>query len=164
MKKEGAMRTNPTWKTWAFVGLCLLWVLVALDASVNARADDEKPVEGLTFDASEVVTPVLSEAVRDLPTGLEVPQLAREINPLSWFGDGIGLSGTPNDFDALATDGVSSGLTPNVLVTFEGVPSLSGVTPPDTNGDVGPNHYVQMTNFSFRIWNKGDPDNGIAPP
>lgn len=26
--------------------------------------------------------------------------------------------------------------------------------PPDTNGDVGPDHYVQATNAHFRIWNK----------
>jgi hypothetical protein len=26
--------------------------------------------------------------------------------------------------------------------------------PPDTNGDVGPNHYVQQTNLLVRVWNK----------
>jgi hypothetical protein len=26
--------------------------------------------------------------------------------------------------------------------------------PPDTNGDVGPNHYVQTVNMAFQIWNK----------
>jgi hypothetical protein len=101
--------------------------------------------------------------VRDLPAASDEPMLDREINPLRWFGDGIGESGIPNDFDALAADSVSSGDTPGILVTFEGVPSISGVTPPDTNGDVGPNHYVQMTNFHFRIWDKGDPDNGVPP-
>ncbi|NUM48510.1 MAG: Ig-like domain-containing protein [Anaerolineales bacterium] len=157
------MSTKPTWKTWVFAGLCLLLILVVLDAKMNAQAENSKPLDGLTFDASEAVTPVLSTAVRDLPTGLEVPQLDKEVNPIEWFGSGVGESGTPNSFDALAANGVSSGETPSVLLTFEGVSSLSGVTPPDTNGDVGPNHYVQMTNFSFRIWNKGDVDNGIAP-
>ncbi len=28
------------------------------------------------------------------------------------------------------------------------------VRPPDTNGDVGPNHYVQWVNLRFQIWNK----------
>jgi hypothetical protein len=29
-----------------------------------------------------------------------------------------------------------------------------GCAPPDTNGDVGPNHYVQTVNSAFQIWNK----------
>ena len=29
-----------------------------------------------------------------------------------------------------------------------------GRAPPDTNGDVGPNHYVQMVNSAFQVWNK----------
>ncbi|MBI3358767.1 MAG: carboxypeptidase regulatory-like domain-containing protein [Nitrospirae bacterium] len=37
---------------------------------------------------------------------------------------------------------------------FEGVPNVDLVLPPDTNGDVGPNHYVQMVNRSFAIWDK----------
>lgn len=30
--------------------------------------------------------------------------------------------------------------------------------PPDTNGDVGPNHYIQTVNTAFQIWNK----NGVS--
>ena len=37
---------------------------------------------------------------------------------------------------------------------FEGVNNLSGVAPPDTDGDVGPNHYFQMVNLAFAIYNK----------
>ena len=32
--------------------------------------------------------------------------------------------------------------------------NLDGVYPPDTNGDVGPNHYVQMVNLHLQIYNK----------
>jgi hypothetical protein len=39
-------------------------------------------------------------------------------------------------------------------VDFEGVGNIDGVYPPDTNGDVGPNHYVQWVNLHFQIWNK----------
>ena len=39
-------------------------------------------------------------------------------------------------------------------VNFDGVNNLNGVLPPDTNGDVGPNHYVQWVNLSFAIYNK----------
>ena len=46
-------------------------------------------------------------------------------------------------------------------VQFEGLSNQDNfnafggrVNPPDTVGDVGPNHYVQMTNLMFRIWDK----------
>jgi len=35
---------------------------------------------------------------------------------------------------------------------FEGVNNVNGVLPPDTNGDVSPNHYVQWVNLSMQIW------------
>ena len=37
---------------------------------------------------------------------------------------------------------------------FAGVGRIGGYTPPDTDGDVGPNHYFQMVNISFAIWDK----------
>ncbi len=45
----------------------------------------------------------------------------------------------------------------NALVTgtnFEGISNLDSVYPPDPNGDVGPNHYVQMVNVHFAIYSK----------
>ncbi len=45
-------------------------------------------------------------------------------------------------------------LAPAPLVNFDGVGNVAGVYPPDTNGDVGPNHYVQMVNLHLQIWNK----------
>jgi len=38
--------------------------------------------------------------------------------------------------------------------SFDGVGNVNGVLPPDTDGDVGPNHYFQMINLSFAIWDK----------
>src|SRR5262245_37539077 len=43
---------------------------------------------------------------------------------------------------------------PAPVVSFEGMNAPNGYAPPDTNGDVGPNHYVQTVNASFQIWNK----------
>lgn len=37
---------------------------------------------------------------------------------------------------------------------FAGVGRITNLTPPDTDGDVGPNHYFQMVNVSFAIWDK----------
>ena len=43
---------------------------------------------------------------------------------------------------------------PTPIQNFEGVPNLWGGYPPDTNGEVGPNNYVQQVNIGFQIWNK----------
>jgi hypothetical protein len=46
---------------------------------------------------------------------------------------------------------------PTPLLTFEGISSAtSGCSclPPDTNGDVGPNNYIQTVNAAFEIWDK----------
>ncbi len=56
-----------------------------------------------------------------------------------WHGEGI-FSGK----DAIPPTGVS----------FDGMTNTTGSTPPDTVGDVGPNHYVQMVNSRFQIFSK----------
>jgi hypothetical protein len=43
-------------------------------------------------------------------------------------------------------------LTP--MLSFEGVNNVNGVLPPDTNGDIGPNHYVQTVNLAFAIYDR----------
>lgn len=40
------------------------------------------------------------------------------------------------------------------VLNMDGVGNLSGVYPPDTDGDVGADHYFQMINLSFAIWDK----------
>jgi len=43
---------------------------------------------------------------------------------------------------------------PDPLQSFEGLGNVDGVLPPDPNGAVGPNHYVQWVNLSFAIYDK----------
>ncbi len=45
-------------------------------------------------------------------------------------------------------------LTPAPTINFDGISNIDGVLPPDTNGDVGPDHYVQWVNLSFAIFDK----------
>jgi len=40
------------------------------------------------------------------------------------------------------------------IISIDGVGNVNGVAPPDTDGDVGPNHYIQMINLSFAIYDK----------
>ena len=43
---------------------------------------------------------------------------------------------------------------PGTIQNFEGTDNRAGVLPPDTNGDVGPNHYIQIVNLHFIIFDK----------
>ncbi len=43
---------------------------------------------------------------------------------------------------------------PSPIQNWEGVDNVSGVLPPDTNGDVGLNHYMQWVNLTLAIWDK----------
>ncbi|HEX9546715.1 MAG TPA: hypothetical protein VF942_05220, partial [Acidimicrobiales bacterium] len=49
---------------------------------------------------------------------------------------------------ACATDPVLS----DPIVNFDGI--FTGVRPPDTNGDVGPSHYMQARNSQFAVYSK----------
>ena len=51
---------------------------------------------------------------------------------------------------------------PGILQDFEGLNNRNGYLPPDTVGDVGPNHYVQMVNSSLQIFNK-DGSTALGP-
>ena len=67
---------------------------------------------------------------------------------------------------ALRSDGAVQLEAPTINIpapslTFEGLgrteniaAGFGNLSPPDTVGDVGPNHYVQQTNLLVRIWNK----------
>src|SRR5437867_878702 len=52
------------------------------------------------------------------------------------------------------TRGNGPSAMPSPAVNFDGVGNLDLVYPPDTNGDVGPNHYVQFINLSFQVFSK----------
>ncbi len=63
----------------------------------------------------------------------------------------------PGKFTDPALQRTEPGLALNIptpLQNFDGVNNVNGVLPPDTNGDVGPNHYVQWVNLSFAIYSK----------
>ncbi|MFA8300364.1 MAG: PKD domain-containing protein [Hyphomicrobiales bacterium] len=56
--------------------------------------------------------------------------------------------------DPVLQDYTTQNRTSNIIQNFPGIHNLNNVAPPDTDGDVSPNHYVQMVNLSFAIWDK----------
>ncbi len=45
-------------------------------------------------------------------------------------------------------------ITDTTIQNFDGVGNVGGYVPPDTDGDVGLNHYFQVVNCSYAIYNK----------
>jgi hypothetical protein len=96
----------------------------------------------------------VTKALRDLPVippKQEGKEHERENPPLATYGH-------VDQADPVVQ--TSAAPQPNAFtggVSFEGINQAGGCgncAPPDTNGDVGPNHYVQTVNTSFAVWNK----------
>ena len=73
--------------------------------------------------------------------------------PRKWLPNRPGVT-PPGETDSVVQSAPGTEAAPTTTVTFEGVNNVSGVLPPDTVGDVGPNHYVQAVNLAFAIYNK----------
>jgi Ca2+-binding RTX toxin-like protein len=56
--------------------------------------------------------------------------------------------------DSVVQNGFGVFAMPTPILGFEGMHDTINASPPDTNGDVGPNHYVQMVNLSLQVFNK----------
>ncbi len=67
-----------------------------------------------------------------------------------------GLEGPlgPQSIDPIVQSWVGPGEIPGPSASFDGPSNISGVSPPDPVGDVGPNHYVAMSNLSFAVYSK----------
>jgi hypothetical protein len=133
-------------------------LFVALSALVPALQTSQ----GLAAGPSGLSGPIvghavassLSPAARSLPSARSrsVPASVR-VNPLADVADSTWRATwnrTRVPTDPLA--GSSSGsLTPRLDFRFKGVGNpfaCDGCAPPDPNGDVGPNHYIQMVNIT----------------
>jgi len=114
-----------------------------------------------------IAAPVVSQSVRNdvsPPLYLMQPIAPRSMAPgtvveipLGKIGPAIAAARaqpqTPTQDPVLQNLPVINNI-PLPSVNFDGVSNVNGVLPPDTEGDVGLNHYVQMNNLSFAIWNK----------
>jgi subtilase family serine protease len=94
----------------------------------------------------------VSAALRDTPVppakepGRVMPRTPHNVPPK---GRAQGLADP-----ALQVLSVDAAATPATAYSFDGIDNVNGVLPPDANGDVGPNHYVQWVNLSLAIYSK----------
>jgi hypothetical protein len=123
---------------------------VALGAALGAQelpqpAQVQRPT--ILLPVHHDVTPPL----RDMP--VIPPRTDRESPhaPLPVRGGPVAGPRLPDP--SLQTTAPNAGaITPRI--SFGGIGNTAGVLPPDTNGDVGPQHYVQWVNLSFAVYDK----------
>ena len=148
----------------------LVAAVLLLPALGPAQAASQAPTTKITPTFSSAVAFDVSPALRDLPgtTQLQAaqadqssepreirPERGPEIKDRGYSGDGA-LQGASR---AVAP---ATALTiPDPLLTFEGLSNTDNfntfgfrVNPPDPVGDVGPNHYVEMINLVFAVYDK----------
>ena len=136
-------------------GILIYFLIPAAPQPVSGRIDPEVVQQGPWV--SPPVTPVLSLPVRQLAVGAG-PAAAQGFNPPrqnplrsepdegrrgTWDRENV-----PPD-PLLAPGAESRSRTPGLDFSFDatGNPAACGTcSPPDSNGDVGPNHYVHMVN------------------
>ena len=140
----------------------ILFIGVAYAETVFAQTSGSGAEAAGPVYVSPVVTPGLSPDVSSLPSEQPVAESGkvREVNPRR---TGNIPSGSAEKTEAMeqsahmAPEGNVSPrvdfASPELLLSFEGM-SATGFVPPDPVGDVGPNHYVQMVNTSFAIFDK----------
>jgi Carboxypeptidase regulatory-like domain len=129
----------------------ILMVALTVFFSSTVYAADSSPVQ---FSVS--IRNDLSEPLSEMaPRAQEISNYFREIERLDPpFRVPFVSSGAPVLDPNLQNWHPEFPSMPDPLVNFEGVSNVDGIAPPDTNGDVGLNHYMQWINLSFAIWDK----------
>ncbi|WP_157892933.1 Ig-like domain-containing protein, partial [Marinicella sediminis] len=110
----------------------------------------------------EVIGPKMSKPMKSFPVAVSKAFQEQEINSLrheSLYDKEGNLFGTvsPQQDDPLAPKSAQNPggfLTPSPSANFPGMPNISGFYPPDIEGAVGPDHYVQMVNSTYQIFDK----------
>jgi hypothetical protein len=139
-----------------------IFLLASLVTSLAASPGLSDSNLSSVISAQENTQPVVSSAsrsdtspqLRDIapipPTPEEGPSNPK---PRKWLPNREGVS-APVQVDPALQDSFVGPEIPSPMANFEGINNVDGVLPPDTVGDIGPNHYVQMVNLSFAVYNR----------
>ena len=140
-----------------------VFLIVALSASALAAAQGELPdlptmAQAVRHDTSSPLRDLVprppQRAIANRQIRLRVP-----VDLTDRFTPAPGLEDPVRQIDASPTPGASP--TPSLSNNFKGLSDDDNaavlgfrVVPPDTNGDVGPIHYVQIVNLIFAVYDK----------
>ena len=130
------------------IGLASFLVL-GLAALTNAQQGPPGTMRGSD---SPPVEPVLSPALKDVPPQTELSTDPRHVINLELPHPAVQGDRPVRPDGALQSRFGLTAPTPTG-VNFDGV-GANGFAPPDNDGSVGPNHYIQWINVQFAIYDK----------
>ena len=129
--------------------------LAAPVASVANSQPAQTSSDALKATVSQPVSPAKTDGLPAAPTISSVPE-SKDTNADRSFNQSLpkvsGQSQPVGDAALQTRPGVVN--MPAPIVNFEALDNISGYYPPDTDGEVGPNHYVQMVNVSMAVYDK----------
>ncbi len=139
---------------WTFAITLAIALAAALGSSLgSAGASGQRSPEVVDGEYLGV-----SPAVRDLAPADSSSSAGAAVARSNPDPAARGTSAGDRGADPLADGRGANGRTPATNLTFDGVgnpEACAGCLPPDTTGDVGPNHYIQMVNATkVAIFNK----------
>lgn len=135
-------------------------LLVTLAAPAGLAVAQQNPAPGKP-DVLRMIGPVSQDVdLRKLPEiparqGYEPVRLMR--HPEGIASQPSAKRAAPKNAPRASRSAAPAPLTPTPSLSFDGMDAVAsgcGCLPPDTNGDVGPNHYIESVNSSIQIYNK----------
>jgi hypothetical protein len=137
----------------------MIIVLLSMVAIPAGAAPDQQG-NGPKPKFSNAVAFDVSPALRDMKP---IPRSKPDSGDLKDVRPDRGPEGKNKEFknDTALQTSLSNAVIPATSANFEGLSNLDNfnvfgfrVNPPDPNGDVGPNHYVEMINLVFAVYDK----------
>jgi hypothetical protein len=140
------------------VSMVIMAISPAVASATPAGPVAQSPVpakSGPIVVVSQPVSPARTDGLPAAPTVTSVPARSG-FNPDRPFSRLLTKASGPANpsGDAALQSKPGAVNMPTPIVNFEALNNISGYYPPDTNGEVGPNHYVQMVNVSMAVYNK----------
>ncbi len=164
IKSVKSLQANPFYfsgssKMDSYYSNLLAFQAVTLTAS---KQDNQSTITKSPF-VLPIKGPVISQPLVSLPIVKPAAQVVDESDEdenIAFAKDGrrYGTSNVNDKDDVLASKSKQAeaiaGATPNATISFEGLNKLSNSSPPDVAGTVGKNHYIQMVNLAFAVYDK----------
>lgn len=114
-------------------------------------------VQACAFDVSPPLREIESESLAEPSSEEAEGAMPRRLIP----GAARGAGWAKGTLDPVLQGWPGAGTMPQPLSSWEGISGDQNlkmlgypIFPPDTNGDVGPNHYVQWVNLLLAVWDK----------
>src|SRR6185503_8169096 len=127
---------------------------------IQASASTSSNLKASPAQRTELALPGLTRPLRDMVNvKAGKHHNTREVSR----GEAIGSLPSSGGTAAVQTK-AGSGQMPAPIQNFDGVGRICSCFPPDTEGDVGPNHYMQWVNLHFAIYTKTGTQVGSTLP